>query len=606
MSNTVPQSTVISYPTFDHRERYPAPRAEVTRVAGYGFFAGEDQFNIIGQEVIGRLSWMATPDVIQRLAEYLAALGSETNSLNPMDFWRASAGPELMENVIDNNDCGNGGDTRCFNLMMLATSLDISVGIDAGVTAAVEMGTERVRRRLETSRNIGLEDFCIANQDQLVVIIANRMRADSGNISIAAPVASLQRSAIFRQTLQITFAANWLSFCPNLIPHVSAQHRLNIFYMNLTRAKYMLFEFRNQGVISFDDVPRDQAFENAQATLLGSVDIVRNGFGASTFDSIRFRGEQGIGPGVLTNWMDLVSGQIFSRERGMFESQSDNKYYQLSAGGGDSATLRQTLRAAGRFVGLMLYSKKPIAGDFSRMFLAKLTGRILGYEVLQEYEGQIYGFFNQAREHGGASGIDVPDAGVSENGQEPVLALDADGSPIWPENEADRITILDRAATNYATQFASEKFEAFTNGLFEVVPREAFESGISTIELRSILYGSMDINTDDMFGNWRLQGYSDSDIQITWLKSIIRGWTEDDRRKFVHFVTGSSQIPASGFVGYRDAFTIRRRVRAPRGRLPDAHNCYNTIDLPDSYPDEDHMKRMLEDAIRQSEAFGTA
>jgi len=544
---------------------------------------------------------MATPDVIQRLAEYLAALGSETNSLNPMDFWRASAGPELMENVNDNNDCGNGGDTNCFNLMMLATSLDISVGIDAGVTAAVEMGTERVRRRLEIAQNIGLKNFCIANQDQLVVMIANRMTADSGNISIAEHPGAL-RSDIFRQTLQKTFAANWLSFCPNLIPHVSAQHRLNIFYMNLTRAKYMLFELRNQGVIRIHGVPRDQAFENAQATLLGSVDILRNGFGASTFNAIRFRGEEGIGPGLLTNWMYLVSGQIFSRERGMFESQSGNKYYQLSAGGGDSATLRQTLRAAGRFVGLMLYSKKSIPADFSRMFLAKLTGRILGYEVLQEYEGQIFGFFNQAREHGGASGIDVPDAGVSENGQEPVLALDADGSPIWPENEADRITILDRAATNHATRFAPEKFEAFTNGLFEVVPREAFESGISTIELRSILYGAMEIDAEDMFRNWRLSNYRDSDNEITWLKNIIRGWSQENRRKFVQFVTGSSQIPASGFRGYNLVFTIERS-QATADRLPLAHNCFNTIDLPWRYPNENHMKLKLEQAINGSESF---
>jgi len=39
--------------------------------------------------------------------------------------------------------------------MMLATSLDVAVGIGSEVTS-MEMGTERVRRRLEIAQNIGL------------------------------------------------------------------------------------------------------------------------------------------------------------------------------------------------------------------------------------------------------------------------------------------------------------------------------------------------------------------------------------------------------------------------------------------------------------------
>jgi len=100
----------------------------------------------------------------------------------------------------------------------------------------------------------------------------------------------------------------------------------------------------------------------------------------------------------------------------------------------------------------------------------------------------------------------------------------------------------------------------------------------------------MEIDAEDMFRNWRLSNYTDSDNEITWLKNIIRGWSQENRRKFVQFVTGSSQIPVSGFRGYTRGFTIERS-NAAAAYLPIAHNCFNTIDLPWRYSNQAMMQQ---------------
>jgi hypothetical protein len=166
--------------------------------------------------------------------------------------------------------------------------------------------------------------------------------------------------------------------------------------------------------------------------------------------------------------------------------------------------------------------------------------------------------------------------------------------------------LLNKVATNKAIELSKSKFHYFSSGLFEVVPREVFESGISTNDLHDILVGPQNVDVADMFRNWELEGYNDSDNQIVWLKNILRRWSQENLRIFIQFVTGSSQVPSDGFGGYRrkDAFTIKR-VPGPPTAYPVAHNCFNRIDFP-RYTSEPQMEEMLNLAMNNSDEMHRA
>ena len=65
------------------------------------------------------------------------------------------------------------------------------------------------------------------------------------------------------------------------------------------------------------------------------------------------------------------------------------------------------------------------------------------------------------------------------------------------------------------------------------------------------------------------------------------------------FITGSSQVPANGFRHYKDIGNpITIQPGGGKERLPVAHTCFNTIDLPE-YETEEELNQKLMLAINE-------
>ena len=72
---------------------------------------------------------------------------------------------------------------------------------------------------------------------------------------------------------------------------------------------------------------------------------------------------------------------------------------------------------------------------------------------------------------------------------------------------------------------------------------------------------------------------------------MVEGFSADDLRRFVRFITGSPNLPHGGLGregisrdGDGDSYSKIKLSRLPRSqadRLPEAHTCFNTCDLPD-------------------------
>ena len=95
---------------------------------------------------------------------------------------------------------------------------------------------------------------------------------------------------------------------------------------------------------------------------------------------------------------------------------------------------------------------------------------------------------------------------------------------------------------------------------------------------------------------------------VVWFWSIVRGMETQDRAALLHFATGSSRAPATGFanlLGYNGAPHRFRLQAVPGGpeALPTASTCFNTLRLP-QYESEEQLRSKLLLAIGEGNRGG--
>ena len=80
---------------------------------------------------------------------------------------------------------------------------------------------------------------------------------------------------------------------------------------------------------------------------------------------------------------------------------------------------------------------------------------------------------------------------------------------------------------------------------------------------------------------------------------FYRELSEEDKRMFLLFLTGSDRIPARGMESVH--ITIQRT--GDPNCLPVAHTCFNLLDLPE-YETREKLKFKLRQAILETKGFG--
>ncbi len=86
-------------------------------------------------------------------------------------------------------------------------------------------------------------------------------------------------------------------------------------------------------------------------------------------------------------------------------------------------------------------------------------------------------------------------------------------------------------------------------------------------------------------------------IRNLW--TVVHSLTEEDKRKFLHFCTGSDRAPVRGLGSI--PFVIGREPDSER--LPSSHTCFNHLIVPE-YATMEKLEAKLRAAIAQSEGFG--
>jgi hypothetical protein len=143
-----------------------------------------------------------------------------------------------------------------------------------------------------------------------------------------------------------------------------------------------------------------------------------------------------------------------------------------------------------------------------------------------------------------------------------------------------------------------DKYGEFEKG-FKTVCSLPIYNFITYDEFDILLSGEEVFDWEELKWGVKYSGYDANSptIEIFW--KIFDEFTDDEKKKFLVYVTGTDKIPIGGLASLR--IQIERVEKSDL--LPTAHTCTSHLTLPD-YRDEDVLRAKLAKCLENCEGFG--
>lgn len=152
----------------------------------------------------------------------------------------------------------------------------------------------------------------------------------------------------------------------------------------------------------------------------------------------------------------------------------------------------------------------------------------------------------------------------------------------------------------YFNVSVKRQFSYFYNGFRLVMDSELFMK-FSPIEVKKALCGKEDLNFNDMRETAAYTDGYDKDHRIIiefW--DILFSFSDEDKKKFLKFLTGSDRAPLKGL---REIRLTISRASPDSENLPSSHTCFNHLLIPE-YSDKQKFENKLRMSINNYEGFG--
>jgi hypothetical protein len=370
--------------------------------------------------------------------------------------------------------------------------------------------------------------------------------------------------------------------------------------------------------------------------------------------------EPGIdGGGLLKEFIDSVVRDAFSPERGLFCETPDHFAYPdptlleaaaiatAASGIGASAPSSATQQALlvfellGLLLGKALYDGILVAPRFARFVLRKMLGRANTIDDLASYDAELHqslmsvtrmaseyiASLNSSEEENSTSSMMMMSdpveslaltfsvttkhgRGASSHITETSLIEKGDEIAVTSFNVNEYIRLVCDHRLNRQIQ---APVRAFLRGFHEVIPLTWIRM-FSADELQLLLSGREVGRGGFDLADWRRSstyaGFEEGEYYIHIFWSVVAALDPDDQAKLLAFVTSVPRPPLLGFSALTPRFCVRRmdtslaleRGGHEKGSLPQAHTCFNQLDLP-VYESEEELKEKLLIAIRNSAGF---
>lgn len=259
----------------------------------------------------------------------------------------------------------------------------------------------------------------------------------------------------------------------------------------------------------------------------------------------------------------------------------------------------------GRMLGKALYENMLVELPFAGFFLSKLLGTSADVDIhhLASLDPEVYRNLLFLKGYAG----DVEELGLNftvvnnDLGEAQVVELKAGGKDI-PVTTANRIAYIHLVADYRLNRQIRPHCLAFRQGLANVVSLEWLRM-FDQQEIQVLISGAqVPISLEDLksFTNYS-GGYSADHPVIRVFWRVVEGFTDEEKRKLLKFVTSCSRPPLLGFKELYPAFCIHNGG-PDLERLPTASTCMNLLKLPE-FRDEALLRGKLLYAIECAAGF---
>ena len=183
-------------------------------------------------------------------------------------------------------------------------------------------------------------------------------------------------------------------------------------------------------------------------------------------------------------------------------------------------------------------------------------------------------------------------------GEKLIIPLKPDGDKIMVDLD-NKEEYVDLYLDWYFNKSIYEVFNSFERGFYCVFNRDLSKI-LSPEELELIICGTQTLDFNELKKVCHYEEYTQDSLTIKYFWEILLDFNEDEKKKFLSFVTGCDRAPIDGLGSL--PITISNGG-TDLNQLPSAHTCFNNLILPD-YKDKEKLKKNILIAINYSEGFG--
>ncbi|GFG39371.1 hypothetical protein Cfor_08324 [Coptotermes formosanus] len=317
---------------------------------------------------------------------------------------------------------------------------------------------------------------------------------------------------------------------------------------------------------------------------------------------VSFVGEPGLDMGGLTKeWFLLLIRQIFHPDYGMFVYHPHSRCYWFSTD--QEGNLRE-YNLIGVLMGLAVYNSIILDLHFPSICYRKLLSPPVVPDVDTADVGSVRMptvddlaeiMPSTTLNHACFMNCQVS---LEEYGDVKTYKLKEGGEniPVTNENRKEYVELYLDWILNTAIY---EQFRAFYLGFHSVCASNALIM-LRPEEVEMLVCGSPTLDLNELRKVTEYDGYKADDPIIIDFWEVLDSLSDELKKKFLLFATGSDRVPVGGMGEM--TFKITKVTNKP-DNLPEAHTCFNQLVLP-LYENEDLLRQKLIIAISNAEGFG--
>lgn len=318
--------------------------------------------------------------------------------------------------------------------------------------------------------------------------------------------------------------------------------------------------------------------------------------------SVRFYDEEGVDAGGVTReWFQILARQMFDPNNALFQPcAADKLTYQPNKNSWVNPEHLSFFKFVGRVIGKAIYDGRLLDAYFARSLYRQLLGKPVDYKDVEWVDPEYYKSLCWILENDPTVldlnfSVEADAFGVNQ-----IIPLKEGGESISVTQENKR-EFVQHSAQYRLYSSIKDQIESLSTGFYEIIPKDLITI-FNEQELELLISGTPDIDVDEWRAATEYNGYTSSDPNIVWWWRALKSFNRDERAKVLSFATGTSRVPLSGFVDLQGVQGVQRfsihRAYGESDRLPQAHTCFNQIDLP-QYSSYEMLRQQLLMAINE-------